>query len=287
MPSTAYPLLALLVLVPVPPPPAPVAAIEVTFSTNAGEGAAGRKRFDRDGCYQSESEGGTGGGGRAHDSQAGCHRPEDVARVFALISALPLRAETVAAKLPDAPDRVVVVRTDDTRWVAVDDQAARELARLVNSLPSENQWYAQPPDKPVGTAAQLVVLSVSEAGSAGVRRLEAMLAADGRWWCHRSVPAGAIEELRLPRKPAKPLSPEDARARLAHITAGLSPPGTGRDDDTARAWTGRGGVNRTVEVAFAGGPRAPARPQAEARRGRQAVRGQAAARGAGVRVAVS
>jgi hypothetical protein len=259
--STVYPLLALLVLVPVPPPQPAVAAIEVTFSTNAGEGAAGRKRFDRNGCYQSEAEGGTGGAGRAHDSEAGCHRPEDVARAFALISVLPLRAEAAAAQLPGAPNRVVVVRSDDTRWIPADTQSTRELARLVDSLPPQNQWYAQPPDKPVGTAAQLVVLSVSEAGGAGVRRLEAMLAADGRWWCHRSVPAGALEEPRLPRKPAKPLSPEDARARLAHITAGLSPPGSARADES---WAGRGGVNRTVEVAFAGGPRAPARPRQKA-----------------------
>ena len=254
----------LLVLVPVPPPRVPVAAIEVTFSTNAGEGAAGRKRFDSDGCYQTESEGGAGGGGRVRDSQAGCHRAEDVARVFELISVLPLRAEVAPRdKLPAGQDRVVVVRADDTRWVPADDQTVRELARLVDSLPAENQWYAEPPANPVGKAAQLVVLSVSETGGAGVRRLEAVLAADGRWWCHRTVPAGATEELQPPRKRTKPLSPEDARARLAHITAGLSPPGTGRDDDTAVSRSGHG-VNRTVEVAFAGAPRAPARPRNKA-----------------------
>lgn len=263
MPSVAYAILALLTWLPVPPPRPPVAAIEVTFSTNAGEGAVGRKRVDRSGCYQSESEGGTGGGRRAHDSEAGCHRAEDVERTFALISALPLRAETVPAKLPDDQPRVVVVRADDTRLVPADDQAARELLRLVNSLPSQNQWYAQPPANPVGKTAQLVVLSVSETGGPGVRRLEAVVAADGRWWCHRSVPAGASEELQLARKPAKPLSPEDALARLAFITAGLSPPGTARAGDTAVARTGHG-VNRTVEVAFAGGPRAPARPRHKA-----------------------
>jgi len=240
-----------------------VAAIELTFSTHVGEGAVGRKRMGRDGCYQSESEGGTGGGGRAHDSEAGCHRAEDIERTFALISALPLRADMVPAKLPDDQSRVVVIRADDTRWVPADDHAARELLRLVNSLPADNQWYAPPPANPVGKTAQLVVLSVSETGGAGVRRLEAMVAADGRWWCHRSVPAGAIEEPPLARKPAKPLSPEEARARLAFITAGLSPPGTARDDDAATARTGRG-VNRTVEVAFAGGPRAPARPRHKA-----------------------
>jgi hypothetical protein len=128
---------------PVPPPQAPVAAIEVTFSTHAGEGAVGRKRVGRDGCYQSESEGGTGGGGRAHDSEAGCHRADDVARAFALISVLPLRAAGVPAKVPGEQDRVVVVRADDTRWVPADDHAARELLRVVNDLPSQNQWYAQ------------------------------------------------------------------------------------------------------------------------------------------------
>ena len=262
MPSVAYALLALVFWLPVPPPRPPVAAIELTLSTNAGEGAVGRRRVERSGCYQSESEGGTGGGGRAHDSEAGCHRAEDVERTFALISVLPLRAETVSAKLPDDQPRVVVVRADDTRLVPADDQAARELLRLVNSLPSQNQWYAQPPATPVGKTAQLVVLSVSETGGPGVRRLEAVVAADGRWWCHRSVPAGVTEDVLLARKPPKPLSSEDARARLAFITAGLNPPGTARDDDTA-ARTGHR-VNRTVEVAFAGGPRAPARPRHKA-----------------------
>jgi hypothetical protein len=264
VPSVAYAILALLALVPVPPQRPAVVAIEVTFATHAGEGAVGRKRFDRDGCYQSEAEGGTGGGARAHDSEAGCHRAEDVERVFALIAALPLRAELVPAKLPDEHNRIVVVRADDTRWIPTDDQGARELLRLVNGLPSENQWYAQPPANPAGKTAQLVALSVSETGGAsGVRRLEAVVAADGRWWCHRSVPAGAIEELQLARKRPKPLSPAEAQARLANITAGLSPPGSGRDNDAAAARTAHG-INRTVEVAFAGGPRAPARPRHKA-----------------------
>lgn len=259
----AYAILAMFVLVPVPPQRPAVAAIEMTFATHAGEGAVGRKRVDRNGCYQSESEGRTGVVGRAHDSEAGCHRADDVERVFALIAGLPLRAE-VAATLPDEHNRVVVVRADDTRWVAADDQGARELVRLVNSLPSDNQWYAQPPANPVGNTAQLVALAVSDTGGAGgVRRLEAVVAADGRWWCHRSVPVAVVQELQLARKRAKPLSPAEARARLATITAGLSPPGSGRDDGAAAARTGHG-VNRTVEVAFAGGPRAPARPRHKA-----------------------
>ena len=263
MPSVAYPLLALLIWVPVPPPRAPVAAIELTFSTNAGEGAVGRKRFDSAGCYQSESEGGTGGGGRVHDSEAGCHRAEDIERTFALISALPLRAEMSPPGCPAIKPASSSSAPTTHAGARPMTRRTRELSRLVDSLPSQNQWYAQPPANPVGKTAQLVVLSVSETGGAGVRRLEAVVAADGRWWCHRSVPAGATEEQQLPRKPPKPLSPEDARARLAVITAGLSPPGTGRDDDKAAARTGHG-VNRTVEVAFAGGPRAPARPRHKA-----------------------
>ena len=60
-----------------------VAAVEVSFTTHAGEGAEGRKRFTPDGCYQVESGGSTGGAGYASDSQAGCHLPSDVAAVFA------------------------------------------------------------------------------------------------------------------------------------------------------------------------------------------------------------
>ena len=39
---------------------ATVAAVEIAFVTHAGEGAAGRKRFTRDGCYQVASGGSTG-----------------------------------------------------------------------------------------------------------------------------------------------------------------------------------------------------------------------------------
>ena len=70
-----------------PPREAP-AAVEISFVTHAGEGAAGSKRFMRDGCYQIESGGSTGGAGYAHDSQAGCHLPADVAAVFARLGAI-------------------------------------------------------------------------------------------------------------------------------------------------------------------------------------------------------
>ena len=67
-----------------PARPVQPAAVEISFLTHAGEGAAGGKRFMRDGCYQIESGGSTGGAGYARDSQAGCHLPADVAAVFAL-----------------------------------------------------------------------------------------------------------------------------------------------------------------------------------------------------------
>src|SRR5262245_52118250 len=66
---------------------APPAAVEITFETTVGEGAAGGKRIMRDGCYQIESGGSTGGAGYAHDSQAGCHLAGDVAPVFARLGA--------------------------------------------------------------------------------------------------------------------------------------------------------------------------------------------------------
>ena len=70
------------------PPARTRVAVEISFVTHAGEGAAGGKRFMRDGCYQIESGGSTGGAGYARDSQAGCHLPTDVAAVFARLGAI-------------------------------------------------------------------------------------------------------------------------------------------------------------------------------------------------------
>jgi len=80
-------------------PPAKPAAVEISFVTHAGEGAAGSKRFMRDGCYQIESGGSTGGAGYARDSQAGCHLPADVAPVFARLGAIAPDALAARARI--------------------------------------------------------------------------------------------------------------------------------------------------------------------------------------------
>ena len=189
--------------------------------------------------------------------------------MFALISALPLRAETGAPpSVPDAPrPRASSSRTDDTRWVAGDDQAARELSRLVNSLPAENQWYAQPPAKPVGTGG-----AARRAVRGGDRRRRR---APAGGHARRATAAGGVTAAcrRARSRSCSCRASRRSRCRprtrargSAHITAGLSPPGTGRDDDAAGGADRARRVNRTVEVAFAGGPRAPARPRQKARR---------------------
>ena len=225
-------------------PPAPaITAVEVSFVTHAGEGAAGQKRFTRDGCYQVESGGSTGGAGYARDSQAGCHLPGDVAAVFAKLGTIPsvaLEREKPAGggarggaprdgMAGSSDTQVVLIRTDNSHWVAANKSTADEILRAVNELPSENQWHAKPPEKPAGTGAQLLVVS---AWTAGARRTEAMLAADGRWWCHLSAigPRGGDEK--LPTKPVKPLTSKSAAARLGWILAGVRPPHP--DDENVR-----------------------------------------------------
>jgi hypothetical protein len=273
IPALAAPFV-LLALDPAVAPPADVVAVEVTYSTRVGEGAAGRKHLGRDGCYQVEGEGGTGGAGRARDSQAGCHHAADVAAAFARIAkvaetsrAAPERARGPAggaamdSSLPGKRDRMVIVLRNGTRLIPSDQDAANALAAAVNELPSENQWYAKPPASPVGKGAQLIVLSVSAASEGGPRRLEAALAADGRWWCHRSMPARAGDEPQLPGKRAKPLASAEASARLARIAAGLRAAGAA-DDDASR--DPPGGIERSIEIAFPGGPRSRALPKQQA-----------------------
>src|SRR4029077_9118659 len=68
-------------------PPAELTAIELSFSTHAGEGAGGAKRLFRDGCYVLETAGGAGGG-RPRASRAGCPRRSDVAESFKRLEAL-------------------------------------------------------------------------------------------------------------------------------------------------------------------------------------------------------
>jgi hypothetical protein len=253
-------------------PPAVVDTLEVSFSTHVGEGAAGRKRFRRDGCYQVESGGSTGGAGHARDSQAGCHRPADVAATFARLEALaagdkvvrdssgPRGAAGGARADPDegpggSQTRVVLVRPDGSRWVAASAKTAQALVAEVNKLPSENQWYAEPPAPPMGTGPQLLVLSVT----APDRRLQASLASDGRWWCYLSVTGPRGSEQKLP--PPGKLALTDAPARLARILAGARPPGKMADEAPADKQP----FEASVEVVWPGQPRAALRPRAQGR----------------------
>jgi hypothetical protein len=219
-----------------------VASVEVSFSTHAGEGAAGVKRFTREGCYQAESGGSTGGAGYAHDSQAGCHLSADVAAVFAKLDAVAgdalvregERNGTGGAPRPNptpggSETNVVLIRTDGSRWVAAKEATGAQIQAAVNELPSENQWYAKAPPKPVGAGAQLVQISAWVAGN---RRTEGVLAADGRWWCHLNAMGTRGAEDKLPAKPVKPLTSANAVARLGRILKGIRPPAP--DDKSTR-----------------------------------------------------
>src|SRR5436189_6303478 len=99
----------MLAAAPATPARAPVAAVEISFVTHAGEGAAGVKRITRNGCYQGEWSGGTGGGD-ARDSQAGCLRPTDVEPVFTrpagpAVGAPARQAKSTGPAAPGAPGR--------------------------------------------------------------------------------------------------------------------------------------------------------------------------------------
>lgn len=241
-----------------------LASVEITFVTHAGEGAAGRRRITRAGCYQSESGGSTGGAAYARESQAGCHRAADVAPIFARLDAIPaaglVREPPVAAARDSAPGgselRVVLIRADGTRWVGANKATTDDVLRAVNELPSENQWHAQAPDKPAGKGPQLVVLS---AGRAGGTRFEGALASDGRWWCQRSVIGERDEVSKLPAKP--PAATANAAARLSRIFEGISP----QTRDEAPAAPKSDGVERSVEVAWPGRARVPVSADAAAK----------------------
>ena len=257
-----------------PAAPAP-SAIEITFETHAGEGAIGGKRILRDGCYQIESGGGTGGAGYARDSQAGCHLPGPVAAVFARLGAVagdalvrdaPARGSAAGGaraggmEVGGSETHVVLIRSDGSRWVAANKEVANELLRAVNELPSENQWYAEPPAKPVGAGAQLLVLAVSTSGGAGTRRIEASLASDGRWWCHRSVIGARGGEEKLPAM--KALALKDAPARLDRIFEGIGP--AAADDGQTVSNRSSDGNETSVEVAWPGQGRGALRPRSRA-----------------------
>jgi len=254
---------------------AQVSAVEITFATHAGEGAAGRKRFMRDGCYQSESAGGTGGAGYARDSQAGCHLPADVAAAFAKLAAVGAEALTREATTPadatrgaraegmgpgGAETRVVLIRPDGSRWVAANTAARNQLLAAVNELPSEDQWYATPPERQFGHGPQLVVLAVTTSGGGGSKRVEASLASDGRWWCHRSVVGARGGEEKLPA--TKVLALKDAAARLGRIFEGISP--AAPDDAQTVSNKSSDASETSVEVAWPGQGRGPLRPKSRA-----------------------
>lgn len=246
-------------------PPAKPTAVEISFATHAGEGAAGGKRFMRDGCYQIESGGGTGGARYARDSQAGCHLPAAVAAVFARLDAIPAdalvrdgserggatgggRAEGL---LPGGSrTHVVLIRPDGSRWVAANKATADDMLRAVNDLPSENQWYAKPPVVAVGTGGQLVVLAVAGKST----RTEAALATDGRWWCYRSVVGQRGGDPKLAAA-KKTLALADAPARLRRILVGASV--GARDEDKAAPATRSDRDEISVEVAWPGLARSP------------------------------
>jgi hypothetical protein len=243
-------------------------AVEISFVTRAGEGAAGSKRFMRDGCYQVESGGSTGGAGYARDSQAGCHLAGDVEAVFdklaavaadALVRETPGRASAAGgAPSRGLETRVVLVRQDGSRWVAAGKEANNQLLGAVNELPSENQWYAKPPAKPAGTGAQLLVLAVTTSGRGGSRRLEASLASDGRWWCHRSVVGQPGGDQKLPATKTLTLPAAQAAARLGRILEGARPD-AGDDGPPASKRPDR--VETSVEIVWPGPVRAPLRPK--------------------------
>jgi hypothetical protein len=272
---TVSPLLAIsgmLAAGPAARPGSEPAAVEISFATIAGEGAVGRRRFVRDGCYQVESGGSTGGAGYARDSQAGCLLPAHVAAVFTRLGAV---ADSALVREQASPPKggaaggaragglmpggaethVVLIRGDGSRWVAANKPAADDILRAVNELPSENQWYAKPPDKPVGPGAQLFVVSYTNAPSF---RAQASLAADGRWWCYQSVIGTEGAEPKLPAKPPKPLKDAEAAARLGRILKGMRPDAT---DDAAAARDKSADDSDTAEVAWPGQPRTPLRPR--------------------------
>jgi hypothetical protein len=245
------------------------AAVEISFVTHAGEGAAGRKRFTRDGCYEETSGGSTGGSEYAREIQVGCLRPADVAPIFSRLDAIPADALAREAA-PTGPRQrsllaggsetlVVLIRSDGTRWIAANARAGDDILRAVNELPDGNQWHASPPEPPVGAGAQLLVVAVSSTGK--VRRIEGALASDGRWWCHRSVVGTRDDEQPSLAKKVPPVT--NAPARLGRILSGAHP--KAHDDAPADDRRPADGNETNVEVVWPGQPREPLRPVRVAR----------------------
>jgi hypothetical protein len=176
----------------------------------------------------------------------------------------------------------VLVRADGSRWLAANRTTGDDVLRAVNDLPSESQWYAPPPDKPLGGGAQLLVLANQVGGMTSSFRIEGSLASDGRWWCHRStVNAVRDEPARLPSQSPPPI--KDAPARLGRILEGVHPDAP--DPGASAAQTRGRGVELSVEVVWPGRTRARLRPwrMASAVVNRFAAEMQALARACGSR----
>ena len=150
---------------------------------------------------------------------------------------------------------MVLVRRDGTRWVAANQATADDVLRAVNELPGENQSAANPPEKQVGTGAQL--LSLSAAGGRRSGRFEGFLASDGRWWCYTSILGPREGEPPLPAKKVSAVA--NAPARLGRILAGAradAPEGAPRDDGSPVE-----GTETNVQIVWPGKERAPLRPR--------------------------
>jgi len=231
-----------------------VAGVETQSYTHAGEGSQGMRRVFRDGCYQGDSEGGNGGGLTVHDREAGCAGPGLFEKMFEQLDALAasnrlVREEGGAAKsrpepathgrpqgapnrrspgglrgglvdaMDDAPAgmKPVVILKNGTRWIPANQDARKAVAVAIGLEPSIDAWYVKPPQPPVGSGPQLVALSVRR----GSKVLQASLVADGRWWCHLSVPLNGERGATVAARPTK-LTTSKAADHLKRILVGGS-----------------------------------------------------------------
>jgi hypothetical protein len=261
--------------------PGRVSAIETHSFTHAGEGSVGGRRVFRNGCYQSESRGGTGGG-QAHDSDLGCTAAGVFKDMFAQADTL----LTGGALVPEgpAPDgagkgrrggladhdndmqgaRSVVIDTSGHRLVPRDAEAAKQLAAIVGREPSLDSWYVKPPKPAHGTGPQMIALSVQKSERRGERMLQASLIVDGTWWCHLSVPTGYEDPPEGFSHPApRPLPPAKAAAILASALTGISARSLAADEAKDLP-TGDSPI--LVEAAVGSGPRTHVRSATAAAR---------------------
>ncbi|MES1172614.1 MAG: hypothetical protein ABUL77_05215 [Bacteroidota bacterium] len=257
-------LLGLLIGEPGSASPAEVAVIEVPFSTRVGDGASGLKRIFRNGCYQVVSEGGSGAGaGSSRNSQVGCHLAGEVSAAFERLDLLASASGSGVVKegrvSPSGGRRdesgvraqagVVLVRGDGSRWVAANDEVAGEFLSAINAMPSENQWHAKPPARPVGKGPQFVAVSVATTRGAGPRKLQGSLSVDGRWWCHGTGVAGVGHTATSRPLKLAPVNPRDASGRLGRILKGARAKSAIEDDDVP---PDASGIETSVELVFAG-----------------------------------